>query len=495
MIPSAILPIDGPRRGTASCAVAALGWMLLLLGADPALAQQERAPGAPSDLPGLAATSSQPSDKEAPAPGSIESSLGRDEVRTFFATKGIAYSLTYIGETFGVASGGQQRGGIYEGRLDGQLDADLGRLFGWEGATFHTNAYQIHGRGLSRYYLGNLFATSSIEALPSTRLFELWLEQKFLGDTVSVRAGQLAADAEFIVSQYAALFVNGTFGWPGSVAADLPSGGPAFPLATPGVRVKWAATPDLTLMAAVFNGDPAGPGPGDPQVRNPDGLAFRVTDPALLIGEGAYSYNQGKDATGLPGTVKLGAWLHAGRFDDLRRAASNADAPGLLLADPASSGTARRLRGNQGIYAVLDQTLYRAPGGDQGLGLFVRGSASPGDRNLVEFYADGGLTYKGLLPNRLDDTAGMAFGYARISSSARGFDRDTAFYNADTFSPVRSSEALVEVTYQAQIVPGWTVQPDFQYVWRPGGNVVNPRNPFAVTRDAAIVGLRTSIRY
>ena len=62
--------------------------------------------------------------------------------------------------------------------------------------------------------------------------------------------------------------------------------------------------------------------------------------------------------------------------------------------------------------------------------------------------------------------------------------------------PVRSSEALIEVTYQAQIIPGWTLQPDFQYVFRPGGNVSNARDPNgAAIKDAAIFGLRTTIRY
>ena len=61
---------------------------------------------------------------------------------------------------------------------------------------------------------------------------------------------------------------------------------------------------------------------------------------------------------------------------------------------------------------------------------------------------------------------------------------------------MRSSEALIEVTYQAQIVPGWTVQPDFQYVFRPGGNIANARDPAgAAIKDAAVFGLRTTIRY
>jgi hypothetical protein len=35
---------------------------------------------------------------------------------------------------------------------------------------------------------------------------------------------------------------------------------------------------------------------------------------------------------------------------------------------------------------------------------------------------------------------------------------------------VRNAETLLDVTFQAQIVPGWIVQPDFQYIWNPGGH-------------------------
>ncbi len=469
-----------------------------LVGAVEARAQGSA--GGVESLPAGPTTSDGPSNEPEALP-SIQTSLGPygdpGGLRTMLQSRGITYSFTYIGETLGVASGGQRRGGIYTGRLDGQLDVDLDKVLGWKGATFHTNFYQIHGHGLSRYYLGNLFTVSGIEALSSTRLFELWVEQKLWEDKLALRVGQLAADTEFITSQYGGLFVNATYGWPAITGANLPSGGPSYPLATPGARVKWQATDQLTLLGAIFNGDPAGNGPGDPQINNPSGTEFRLRDPAFLIGEAAYSYNQGRDDAGLPGTIKLGGWHHLGRFDHQRLAAPTPDASSPLLGDPSSSGTARRLRGNSGLYAVLDQLIYREPGTkDQGLGMFARVSGSPGDRNLISFYADGGLTYKGLLPNRADDTFGVSMAYAQISSAARGLDADMAFFNPDAFNPIRSSEALIEVTYQAQIVPGWTVQPDFQYIWRPGGRVLNPRAAAPeVTRDAAIVGLRTTIRY
>jgi porin len=62
--------------------------------------------------------------------------------------------------------------------------------------------------------------------------------------------------------------------------------------------------------------------------------------------------------------------------------------------------------------------------------------------------------------------------------------------------PVRTYELALEVSYQAQIGPGWIVQPDFQYIFRPGGGVVDPIDP-SVRRipDAAVIGLRTTISF
>ena len=403
---------------------------------------------------------------------------------------GAAGEHTIRGSTAGHAGnfGQAQRGG------SGTLDFDVlaksrpRRSPGLLGEARH----QLHGRGLSGCCLGNLLTASGIEALPATRLYELWLEQKLLGGKVTVRAGQLAADTEFLVTQYGSLFVNATFGWPAITAANLPGGGPSYPLATPGVRLKLAPTDSVSVLLAAFNGDLAGPGSDDPQRKNRSGTNFRVRDPALLLGEVSYSYHQGKDAAGLPGILKLGGYHHFGRFNDQR---SGID--GLSLADPDSAGIARSLRGASGIYGVLDQLLYRVPGTtDQGLGLFVRAAASPSDRDLISFYADGGVTYKGLLPGRENDTVGVSVSYARVSDATRGLDRDAARFGGQAGSPIRSSEMLVEATYQAQVVPGFTVQPDFQYIIRPGGNVPNPRNPNgAAIKNAALVGLRATIRY
>jgi len=76
--------------------------------------------------------------------------------------------------------------------------------------------------------------------------------------------------------------------------------------------------------------------------------------------------------------------------------------------------------GDGGVYGVIDQMLYRVPGtDDQGLSGFVRAGGVPQDRNLINFYADGGLLYKGLVPHRPDDKIGIATVVARVGDNAR----------------------------------------------------------------------------
>ena len=59
----------------------------------------------------------------------------------------------------------------------------------------------------------------------------------------------------------------------------------------------------------------------------------------------------------------------------------------------------------------------------------------------------------------------------------------------------RSNETVFEVSYAAQIAPWWTVQPDFQYITHPGGNVEDPANPGTPVRDAAVIGVRSVLKF
>jgi porin len=247
--------------------------------------------------------------------------------------KGLNFGATYIGDNIGNVSGGVARGAIHLGRFDFSVDADFEKLFGWTGGRFYANAYEIYGRGLTRNYILNLATISEIEALPDTRLYNAYFEQGFFNNALNIRVGQQAADVEFFDSETDDLFINGTFGWPAIKATNLPAGGPAPPIAVPGIRVKAALSDKITAFGAVFNGSAARPGDGDPQTRDNHGLAFRVNDPPWVIGQVRFDYDINVGGRPLPGNITPGAWRHYGRFDDQRYTVQ-----GLSIADPGGTG-------------------------------------------------------------------------------------------------------------------------------------------------------------
>ena len=404
---------------------------------------------------------------------------------------GVKLGVVETSDFLGNTSGGAKTGLLYEGQTALTLDLDLDKLVGWSGAVIHASAWQIHGRGLGANNIRTLMPPSSIEADRGSLLSDLYLDQAAFDGMVSLRVGQQAADDEFIVSKVGALFVNSNFGYPGLPSLDQLSGGPDYPLATPAVRLKLAPTDQLTILAAAFDGNAAGIASGDPQLSDPSGTAFRTGDGVLGFLEAQYAINQAKDADGLPGTYKLGAWYNAGRFAD-----QHFDTGGLSLADPRSSGKARAHDGDWSVYAIADQMLWRRPGtDDQGLSAFARIMGAPADRNLIDFYADAGFSFKGPLDGRDDDQVGLAASYGRISSDASRLDAD--LQRLIPGRPVRDQESAIELTYMAQIAPWWQVQPDLQYIVHPGGHVPLPGDASQLHSigNATVVGVRTVITF
>ncbi|KAF2990544.1 carbohydrate porin [Methylocystis sp. MJC1] len=404
---------------------------------------------------------------------------------------GVRLTGKYIGEIFANTSGGLRQGAAYDGRFRLSLDADFGKLANIPGLALHASGLQLHGRGIDALYVGALMPPSNIEASRATRLYELWLQQSLFDDRINIRAGQLGSDQEFMYPIWGAVFVNGAFGWPVVDASNLPGGGPAYPLSNVGARVTLNPNAHFSFLAAVLDGDPAGPQTpfdnADPQRRNPDGLRFRMRDPRYVIGEAQLKYG----LNGLDGVLKLGGWRHFGQFADQRWGTDF-----LSLSDPNSNGVSLQRHGDQGYYAILDQQIGAGAGPGRGAGFFLRAGLTPNDRNLVSASADAGVSFVGVIDARPDDLFGVAVGYARISNGARGLDRDTAFFN-NPLAPIRSSEELVEATYIARMASGWYLQPDLQYIRRPGGNAPDPRDPTGVAtlHNSLVLGLRTLVRF
>ena len=85
-------------------------------------------------------------------------------------------------------------------------------------------------------------------------------------------------------------------------------------------------------------------------------------------------------------------------------------------------------------------------------------------------------------------------GYARVSNQVTQLDRDTVSLTGSP-SPIRTGETFVELTYQYQLKPWIQLQPDIQYVVRPGAGVPSQDDPSQRIKNEFIIGLRTNISF
>ena len=184
----------------------------------------------------------------------------------------------------------------------------------------------------------------------------------------------------------------------------------------------------------------------------------------------------------MPARSSSAAGTISATFEDQRF-----DVGGNLIAVTGLPG--KPLDNDWGFYGIIDQLIWRLPGSEEakGVALFGRVIGAPSDRNLIDFYVDGGIHLlrhdpepaRRLLRHRLRL-------YRHLRSGARLRHRFGA--------PVaRNYEALLEICYTMQLATGWTLQPDFQYIWQPGGNV--PTRMAECVENAAVFGARSTISF
>jgi len=418
-------------------------------------------------------------------------------LRTYLSRYGITLAIQETSEELGNVTGGTGRGFVYDGlsQVVGQLDTQ--RAFGFYGGLANVSFLNLHGGNLSANNLQTLQTASGIEADQATRLWELWYDQKFLiEDRLDLKVGQQSLDQEFMVSTNALYFVNTMFGWPMLPSADMPSGGPAYPLSALGARISTRPVNGIQILAGVFNGNPVQNDNGtDPQHQDRHGTNFPLNGGRLYIGEVQYLYPAlGRmvapgQTSDLGWTYKIGAWYNTNAFSDVR-----IDSTGLSLANPASSGIPQQHRGDYAVYGVADQLIWRDDQyPDRAIAVFVRAMGTPWeDRNPIDRSFNAGVIMHSPFRNRPADTAGVGMEYAHVSPQASQLDIDTAQFSG-TAQPIRSGETVLETFYQYQFKPWILVQPDIQYVFKPGAGIPLPSNPSMRMQDELVMGLRLII--
>lgn len=376
---------------------------------------------------------------------SVARGSSRDSPEATLATRphnrGIEFSAAFTTELLGNLSGGTKRTVIWESLLNIGVAIDLEKVAGWRGGTASVRALYPKGSGLTNEAGHNFNTLSNIDGYDSPRLYYAWLEQEFGDGRLSIRAGQLLADAEFFNSDYAALFINSSFGAIPLISQNFNA--PIFPIAPPGMQVRTNPNDSFYAEVALFSGDV-----GEPDTSNKHNTRFSLqgADGVQVFAEVAYTLNPKAKETAaaqahpLTGIYKLGGDYDSKEF--------------------GNRGGGPPHRGNYSIYLVVDQELWRPEGASgRALSFFNRAGFAPDDRNTVTRYGDAGFNYKGFCPSRDQDVPGLAFSYTELSHKL-----------VDELNrPLRSHhEAVLELTYQAVCGSHLSIQPDLQFIFNPG---------------------------
>jgi porin len=398
-----------------------------------------------------------------------------EEIRRGAAAGGVEASVVYDGEGFVNASGGVRTGAAYVGNLHLQLTIDGMRLLGWPGATLFLHGLGTHG-GHPSGLVGDAQGVSSLEAPAGWQLYEAWFQQNLRDNRVSALVGRYDLNTEFYRLQSATLFLNSSFGVGPEFSQSGREGPSIFPDAAVGARLAFKPARDVVLRAVVLDGVP---------VDRPDGRqrVFAQGDGLLLVGEAAFlsrplpedrplssrrfRIGRGAGSRSYDGKLAVGGWYYTAAFDD--------------LSERGPDGRPVRHRGSGGAYVLADELVFRSAAQSRRQ-INAFGELGLGDSrvNRFGFYAGGGLVFSGLLPALDNDELGLGVAIARNGSHFIDLQRQDAV-------PVTGTETAVELTYLLQIGKHLALQPDLQYVMRPGSD--------STRKDALAVALHFELSY
>jgi len=383
--------------------------------------------------------------------------------RIWLEDHGITPTLTFVTDSLGNPSGGKEQGFTTANNVGLDLNLDLEKLGVVEGGSFLLSMSYRFGGSLSANYIHNVFTVQQVFGGETFHLINIAYLQKLFDDRVELRLGRIATGDDFLVSPYNYVFVqNGFDGNPVSIFFNSP-GMTAYPNDTWGALVKVRPTPRTYIMGGVYNGDPS--------IRSNDhnGADFSMDGPVFVIGEVAYQPKSLPGDRGLIGNYKAGFWYDNSLYTDFNTGAVN--------------------RGNWGFYGMFDQVLIRLgePVSHRGFGVAGSFLASP-DQSISQmpYFFTAALVTRGIFPLRPRDIIALGIVYGHFSDDLQNSQR-----RAQQFDPtvgVQSHETVLELTYRLALLnSALYVQPDLQYVFRPGGT--------GQISDALVLGAQVAVNF
>jgi porin len=359
-------------------------------------------------------------------------------VKKSLAKHGIYFLSTYLMDLDWPTTGGIQTPSyplfLYVYNLE--LGIDFEQLIHFKGGNFYSSFVVHGGKRPSLDFIGDAMGIDNIEAYNLVQLAELWYQQVFFAPKLAITVGKIDIYPSIPYTHYAQVLLNNSYSQPPTII-----GYPSYPNPAVGILFEADVRDWLTLKVSIFDGSNAqGVRTGNlgakPFFQN---LGRHI----LFLNQVEFMWRAKKEFH--KGRLTLGFWGFNGRISTLNNEEMGKTAGPFI----GASQSFWREKPKK------DEMAKRFQPGD--LGGFVQWGYVNPQISAISQYVSGGLTYQ---------------------NAIKGFDSDaisigvvTAFFSKATGSPfIKSYEMSLEATYQMNVLPGITIQPDIQWVINPGGN-------------------------
>lgn len=343
-------------------------------------------------------------------------------------------------KTRGGASDGRNGKGYSLYNLGITLDTEKAHM--WKGGTFfmlyqRKAGYGISGANGDNGAMGDWMGLDGWDWRQINQISEYWYEQKLFEDKFRIKVGRQDANCDFGFLNSGWDFMNTAF----SVNPTTPM--PTYPDQSFGVMAEISPKEWLSIKNGVYS-----------KFNSPFNITEIEVKPTIKK---------------LPGRYMLGAWEWGERDGGFDVASGY---------NPATDTTTyNNYNTNFGFYAGFEQMVFKEKKDDendmQGLVVFGQFGMATSKINDMSRYVGGGLHYKGPIPKRDNDIAGIAVASGTFASRL-----------ANLTSQV-GNETAVEAFYRIQLTPWFYLQPDVQFIMNPGGCYDN----------SVAIGLRSVIAF
>ena len=384
---------------------------------------------------------------------------------------GIEFFVDYYGVLQGNPIGGKAQDFAYSQYLP--FGFEWKEPLGWRGGRLRASAVSGAGRDLSKT-IGNAFGVSQAWTDNTLFLYEAYLVQRAFDDRLEVLVGRISS-AEFFAGLPALnlLVTGGLNSVPIALKLNSPFTGSTEASWAAGAR--WLPAEETYIMAGLFQ---ARADLGESGPYHGLDLAFGQDDGAFAVAEIGWTPNSKQftavqedrrftrnrteltgDGSGLPGIYKLGAYFSTTARENY---------PGGWGENPF------------GFYLIGQQAIWeQTRGKPTGPHLCVFGGAtwSP-PTGVTEMPWSGflGTAWQGPLAARPND---HLYALGQIGSFSEPYAQSVGQ------SPEGAFESVLNAGYIFKITKELSVQPDIQYIIRPGG--------FGQSGNALVLGLQIAV--